>query len=50
MLDLRLIFTEPEDYANPIEPSVKGGAKLADAIRRLVMEHDFSIPYSMVWF
>jgi hypothetical protein len=50
VLDLRLIFTEPEDYANPIEPSVKGGANLADAICRLVLEHGFSTPYSTVWF
>jgi hypothetical protein len=50
MLDLRLIFTEPEDYANPIEPSVNGGAKLADAICRLVLEHDFSVPYAQVYF
>lgn len=50
VLDLRLIFTEAEDYANPIEPSVQGGAKLAEAICRLVMEHDFSVPYSTVYF
>lgn len=49
VLDLRLIFTESEDYANPIEPSVIGGAKLADAVCRLVLEHDFSIPYTVVY-
>lgn len=32
VLELRDLFTEPADYANPIEPSVKGGAKLARAI------------------
>jgi len=32
VIDLRLIFTEPSDYANPIEPSVIGGAKLANAM------------------
>jgi hypothetical protein len=32
ILDIRAIFTEVGDYANPIEPSVQGGAKLADAI------------------
>jgi hypothetical protein len=50
VLDLRLVFTDPEDYANTIEPSVTGGAKLADAICRLVLEHDFKIPYSQVYF
>ena len=49
VLDLRLIFTSHEDYANPIEPSVIGGGKLADAICRLVSEHDISLPYSRVF-
>ncbi|HEX3126394.1 MAG TPA: SGNH/GDSL hydrolase family protein [Thermoanaerobaculia bacterium] len=31
-IDLRLICTEPEDYANPIEPSGRGGLKIALAI------------------
>jgi len=34
VLELRDIFTSPADYANPIEPSVHGGAKLAQAIIR----------------
>jgi len=32
LIDLRLICYEDEDYANPIEPSVKGGSKIASAI------------------
>lgn len=50
VLDLRLIFTEPEDYANPIEPSATGGAKLADVICRVVLEHDFAIPGAKLYF
>jgi len=50
VLDLRFIFTNPEDYANPIEPSVTGGAKLADAICRLILERDSSTPYSRIYF
>lgn len=42
LLDLRLICDEDADYANPIEPSSHGGAKIARAIARLVAEHDFS--------
>ena len=42
LLDLRLICDEEADYANPIEPSVRGGAKIAAAILRLVTEHDFT--------
>ena len=32
LLDLRLICTEEGDYANPIEPSARGGEKIARAI------------------
>jgi hypothetical protein len=32
LIDLRLICDQPDDYANPIEPSVRGGAKIAAAI------------------
>jgi hypothetical protein len=42
LIDLRLICDREEDYANPIEPSVRGGEKIAAAIARLVAEHDFS--------
>ena len=41
LLDLRLICNEDADYANPIEPSGAGGAKIADAIIRLVSAHNF---------
>jgi hypothetical protein len=34
LVDLRLVCGEPEDYANPIEPSVRGGSKIASAILR----------------
>ena len=36
VIELRDLFTEPADYANPIEPSVRGGTKLAAAIARAV--------------
>ena len=42
VLDLRLICSSPSAYANPIEPSAAGGAKIAEAIARVVAEHDFS--------
>ncbi|WP_108787503.1 GDSL-type esterase/lipase family protein [Erythrobacter sp. Alg231-14] len=34
LIDLRLICPEIGDYANPIEPSVQGGEKIAAAISR----------------
>jgi len=36
LLDLRLICTEEGDYANPIEPSARGGEKIARAIAEFV--------------
>ena len=36
LLDLRLICDEAADYANPIEPSVQGGGKIAASIAGLV--------------
>jgi len=42
VIDLRLIFDDDADYANDIEPSVKGGAKIAKAIATLVTTHDFT--------
>jgi hypothetical protein len=49
VLDLRLICNEPGDYANPIEPSVQGGAKIAQAITQVVTEHDFRRGRSVVF-
>jgi hypothetical protein len=34
IIDLRLICNEEADYANPIEPSGRGGSKIATAIAR----------------
>ena len=35
-IELRLVCNEPADYANPIEPSGRGGRKIALAIARAV--------------
>jgi hypothetical protein len=40
LIDLRLICDSDEDYANPIEPSVRGGEKIAAAIAGLVAAQD----------
>jgi len=34
VIDLRLVCNEASDYANPIEPSGRGGLKIANAIAR----------------
>jgi lysophospholipase L1-like esterase len=41
VLDLRLICDDDGDYANPVEPSARGGEKIADAIHRLCRQHPF---------
>jgi lysophospholipase L1-like esterase len=42
LIDLRLICNDETDYANPIEPSAIGGAKIAAAIATVVGTHDFT--------
>ncbi len=42
LIDLRVIFTDPDDYANAIEPSGKGAGKIVTAITSLLAAHDFS--------
>jgi hypothetical protein len=41
LIDLRLLLTTKEDLANPVEPSVKGGAKIAAAIAAFAADYDF---------
>jgi hypothetical protein len=48
LIDLRLICNEPEDYANPIEPSSRGGEKIAAAITEVVTGHN-NLPRSQVF-
>jgi hypothetical protein len=49
LIDLRLIITEDDDYANDVEPSVKGGAKIAKAIATLLTTDDFRRAQSLVF-
>jgi hypothetical protein len=48
LIDLRLVCAEAADYANPIEPSVRGGAKIAAAIAALVPGWDGPRRHPMV--
>lgn len=43
VIDLRLVCTHVRDYSavSPIEPSAAGGAKIAEQIARVYLEHDF---------
>ncbi|HEY8616702.1 SGNH/GDSL hydrolase family protein [Phenylobacterium sp.] len=49
LVDLRLICTEPADYANPIEPSEQGGEKIARVIGALVRHWPEGPPQSSIW-
>jgi len=49
-LDLRLICNESDDYANEIEPSGKGGGKIAAKILEVVENHNFSNRRTSVYF
>ncbi len=49
LVDLRLVCGEDADYANPIEPSARGGAKIAAAVAELVAGHDFARRRSAVF-
>jgi lysophospholipase L1-like esterase len=40
-IDLRLVCSDEADYANPIEPSAIGGAKIAARIVQVVTRHNF---------
>jgi lysophospholipase L1-like esterase len=48
VIDLRVVCSEIADYANEIEPSAAGGAKIAEAICRVVMGHDFAARRSVI--
>lgn len=48
-IDLRRVCSERGDYANPIEPSVQGGAKIARAIARTLVEPDTARPPARVF-
>jgi hypothetical protein len=48
VIDLRAVCTEIADYANEIEPSAMGGAKIAEAICQVVTGHDFAARGSVI--
>lgn len=43
-IDLRVLCNEDQDFANPIEPSVHGGEKIARAILAFVSKEDTGSP------
>jgi len=49
VIDLRMVCTEKEDYANEIEPSGQGGYKIARAIAHAVSALDSSTKRNEIW-
>jgi lysophospholipase L1-like esterase len=49
VVDLRLVCSERADYANPIEPSTRGGVKIARAVVRALTERSVSSRFTEVF-
>lgn len=51
IVDLRQFCTEPSDYSelSPIEPSTRGGLKIATALANAIERHDFSRSESVIY-
>ena len=50
LIDLRFVCSEDADYANAIEPSEAGGAKIARTILQVAGEHNFDENRTSVYF
>lgn len=50
LIDLRFVCDDDRDYANPIEPSEAGGAKIADVILQVAETHNFLSGRTIVYF
>jgi lysophospholipase L1-like esterase len=50
ILDLRLLCSEGSDYANEIEPSGRGGEKIATAILDMIRDRDFALPMARIFW
>jgi lysophospholipase L1-like esterase len=51
VIDLRRVCADPWDYSSisPIEPSSKGGEKIATAIKRMLEQHDSSTRRTVIY-
>jgi hypothetical protein len=49
LVDLRLVCTEADDYANPIEPSAAGGDKIAEVLASILQKEGRESRCSPVW-
>lgn len=49
LIDLRSVCSEDADFANPIEPSVIGGQKIAESIKSVLDTFDFKTKRTQVY-
>ncbi|HEX2620372.1 MAG TPA: SGNH/GDSL hydrolase family protein [Phototrophicaceae bacterium] len=49
VVDLRLVCTEDTDFANPIEPSARGGTKIVRSLMRVLHEHNFKRRQTVIY-
>jgi hypothetical protein len=49
ILDLRAVCGDDANFANPIEPSVQGGSKIAAAITSAVIQPGFGFPAGVIF-
>jgi hypothetical protein len=49
VIDLRLVCSEDEDFAGPTGPSVRGGGKIAVAIKQFATRHDPAARHSAIY-
>jgi hypothetical protein len=49
VLELRAICTDAADFVSQIEPSLRGGAKIAEAICRTFAVHDFGTSQTVIF-
>jgi lysophospholipase L1-like esterase len=50
VIDLRLVCNEDRDFANPIEPSARGGEKIARTIHEVISTHNFTQKRLTIYF
>ena len=49
VLELRAICTDAADFVSQIEPSLHGGAKIAEAVCRTFVGHDFGTRQTVIF-
>ena len=48
-MDLRVLYDNVDDYANPIEPSTIGGKKMVSVIEKIIGKHSFNVNNTVMY-